>query len=237
MTTEKNKELIKKIAGIALLLVAVGLAWSIYLKTPVENKAVTTQKTPVKLNNETNLKTNPPQVAIEKKIETEIKTDEKIEPNVFKPSYIHSSDKSQLIQLAAQNAGKKDPFINNNPKSKNNPSANMSPANNNILPPNFTTNVLPPTGNFPNLPNIQTNFQGSASFDEEPQLKGFIGDKAIINYKGMSKAVMQNQYFEDIKITSVNQNNLSIKYSKKGKIHVKQLNLPDNEELGIIKQL
>jgi hypothetical protein len=235
MTTEKNKELIKKTAGITLLLIVVGFVWSIYLKAPVENKTITTQKTSVKLNNEAVPKVEKTEIVVEKNLEPEIKVDEQIEPKIFKPSYIHSSDKNRLIQLAAQNVGKKDPFVNNNPKSKPTLPINTSFVNSNILSSNSTTNVLPPTGNFLNLPNIQTNFQNTDSFSEEPQLKGFIGNKAIISYKGMSRAVMQNQYFEDIKITSVNQNNLSIKYSKNGKIYIKQLNLPDNEELGIIK--
>ena len=160
--------------------------------------------------------------------------EEKKFQKLYSPSYIRSSDKNELIKLAAQAAGKKDPFINTslNQKTSLPTSSTMSASLPNVdfaLNPS-TISTIPSAGNLSVLPNIQAIIP-----DDEPILKGFIGNKAIINYKGCNKPVFRNQIVEDIKITNVLASDMSIEYMKKGKKYFKQLTPIDNDALEVIK--
>ncbi|MFA6989428.1 MAG: hypothetical protein WC197_05100 [Candidatus Gastranaerophilaceae bacterium] len=214
MTPENKKELIKKVTAVIILGLLFFFVRMLYLK---ENKTspVKTVKT---------VKT----VAVKTPLAA---PNEKKFQKLFSPSYIRSSDKNELIKLASQNVGKKDPFMNNSSKQPASSISGNTLPNTSLALGQSTTNVLPPPpGVLSDFPPFQTIIP-----DNEPVLKGFIGNKAIINYKGTNKAVSKNQTCEDIKITSIMANNLSIEYMQKGKKHFKQLKPINNDTINIIK--
>lgn len=210
MTPEDKKELTKKIVAVIALIVFAGFGWAGFFKAPVKKPVKTAAKIEKK--------------AVSSKVKEPSKTTQKAKKRaVFEISYIHSSDKTQIIKLAAQNIGKKDPFINNHIQPKKSEMANSS------FKSSSKMNMMPSFQNFFDLSGLKT------MISLEPQLKGFIGNKAIINYKGTNKALKENEIFKDLKILNVAPDKLSVKYIKKGKIHFKQLKLPNNNDFGIIR--
>jgi len=148
-----------------------------------------------------------------------------------KPSCgIKPTNKAIIAKSALLTAGKSDPFSGNTEKSE--------------LPSRFKTFLpryigrnslsLPPSlGGLPNinsLPNLNVPNSNLlpyktplAEFQNNPEVKGFIGNKVIISINGMSESLKVNESFQGVKVVKIDPETMTVKFIHDKKIITKNI--------------
>lgn len=132
---------------------------------------------------------------------------------------IKVSNKSAIEKLAMQSVGKSDPFEGLTGKIKSSQTQSKTLANVPNMPSQLPTLKLKSIPNVPfnkNLPSFN-NFQ-LLNNNNSVEIKGFIGNKVIVDVNGITESLNKNESFQDIKVLSINKNNLSAKFKKDNKI-------------------
>lgn len=158
------------------------------------------------------------------------------ESNVIKPT-----NKEALVKMAMASKGKSDPFEGLVGKSPN-PIRGIK----NI--PNFKIGSLPVLPNAKGLPTFNglpslSNLNGFKTLknNDSIEVKGFIGNKVIVNVNGIIESLKPNETFQDIKVLSVDNRNLTVKFKKNNKIitkNIKSLTDVDNKnDIKLVKYI
>ena len=134
---------------------------------------------------------------ITKRIKKDKKSEKKIKP----------TDKSELIKIASGIKGKNDPFSYDesrfNPfmtRKRSHSGANYSRINNLPSPPALSGHIVPK-----NKP------------DEYIEIKGFLGNKVLIDVNGFTDSLGAGETLRGIKVISIDSQNLSCEFDIKGK--------------------
>ncbi len=219
----------KKIIILALILGLLSLSYYYWLSLPKENQAAHKKPVISQLKQTKIVKPLKIAVSVKNKIKTEnIKpqtTDnksEKKEQISFMPM-----DRKLAVKAALSGTGKSDVFQEDNSLvySENIP---ISPNKFKIVPPPFLKGL-------PGLPFLNSNGAPSAPIlpvEASFSIKGFIGDKVIVNVDGVSEALGAGENYKGIKVLAVDTNNSTAKFKKEGKIFYKNLS---NNEMSVNK--
>lgn len=208
----KQEELKKLLLLIFLILVLIAL----YVVQKSENKI------------EKNVKVEVAKVAdekVDKSLEEILKQQSIEETQRIEKSKYMPANKDALIKLAKQSAGKSDPFTQNyivqnidNKYVGNKQNPIMSFSNKNLL--------LPPPDSLAGLPELsQSNLTPADVPGEGVILKGFIGDKVILNVNGETKALQSGEKFQNVQILEISSINKTVKIKNDGKNITKRLEI------------
>ena len=150
------------------------------------------------------------------------KTDSKIKNinNFIKPSV-----KADIAKIALLSAGKADPFTDTISITGNiisNSSLKHTSHSPYSLPMPPSIKGLPVIGQLPKislsgLPSDQTYIPGSLSVQDGIRIKGFIGNKVIVDINGAIEALKVNEKFRSIKVLQIDPAGLSAEFMKDGK--------------------
>jgi len=145
-------------------------------------------------------------------------------------NYLKPTNKDELVKKALLSMGKSDPFIDTTGRNRSENNSNMSFGNNKLpMPPSLDSFPLT------NLPDVK----GLEKKQPEPdpvELKGFIGNKAIISVNGLSEALGVKESFQGVTIIAIDTTNLTAKLSKDGKVFVKHIKMPENNNLKVVQK-
>jgi|GEM_PF-6789363 len=134
---------------------------------------------------------------------------------LIKSNVIRPSNKAFVAKEALLAAGKINPFSSN--------ATRPILSGKDFLPKYIGKNPLPnlPSlkgipniGSLPDLgvPNLTDGKAPQIAPQFYPEVKGFIGNKAIISINGISESLKANESFQDIKVLKVNPNAMTVKY-------------------------
>lgn len=216
--SENKKETSKKLLLIFIVLIFFASFYLLYGKGQV-NTAKSTKKIPIstaKADLSSKVKTI-------STIKNGIKKTELQKPKIVAKSYLSPTAKTALISQARLNAGKKDPFVDTTGQSKEIPSSNI----NNFLPAPPSLDGLP-VMNSSGIEPVQVIVY------EPVSLKGFIGNKVIIEVDGETESISKNETFKGIKVLNIDARNLSAKFQKNGETLVRKIETVSNKNLKII---
>lgn len=124
--------------------------------------------------------------------------------------------KQNIISFAVSSGGKSDPFYDKNAQFKSIGSVNGNLKNSNYLSPSGLPSI---TG----VPSLGGTLLSSIDYADKIELKGFIGNKAILGYEGDIQSLKVNNFFHGAKIVSVNPYSLSIKLKRGNKLYTKKI--------------
>lgn len=173
---------------------------------------------------------------------------EKIIVPINKPQdkVIKPTNKLEMIRLASISAGKADPFFGINPgRSK----FAVSQVSQNLSLPPVTTGGLPIISDLPTLgsvPGFKTlpDISKTAVIPEKQDyfnIKGFIGNKVIVDVNGMTDSLGTNQSLQGIKVLEVNPKSLTAKFKREKDIIIKQFRsltkVDDPTSVKLVKNL
>ena len=150
---------------------------------------------------------------------------------------IKPSDKTRLAKLAMTTAGKSDPFsgtgvVNSQYKFNNSKTGILPPP-----PKPSYINGLPTIGDLPKF-DFNRNPYSMPEFKESLAVKGFVGDKVIVNVNGSTESLKVNETFQGVKVLKIDTKSLIAKFKKDGEIITKSIkNLTDIEDRSDIKML
>lgn len=239
----------EKLKKIFVILVTLAFVSGVYYYTSLSNTK--TAKAPLEtvqpVNNELPKNIQPPKEEIKKtetkeiavnKIQTDNKLSQEIKPDIKqetpeivpnkKTNKIKPTDKALMIKSALLASGKPDPFTTNTSKP-------ISPeefksylpkylGKNSLSSPNSLKN-LPSISSLPNINLPNSNFPQNPynmSFNE-PEIKGFIGNKVIMSINGVSESLKVNESFQGIKVVKIDPINMSVKFIQDKKVITKNI--------------
>jgi len=164
-----------------------------------------------------------------------------------KNSYLSPTSKADILKQAAQNMGKNDPFKGTNSGLDSGSSSDYRTASNNGAPPGFNntgTKVdsflpMPPAldgGSLPQLGLPGNGLTGNTVVYNPVELKGFIGNKVIIEVDNVIEPLALNENFRGVKVMAIDARNLTAKFKKDGKVINRKIILPDNKTQKIISR-
>ena len=218
---EKEDKQRKALAFLLILLLSAGGVFY-YIKSP-KNDAP--EKTKIEKIQSTSEKKPVPVIKQELKANRQEK-EVKSASNTVK--LIKQADRSKLVKLAMAHAGRVDPFSESAPKmeatisidGRSSTSIQMVPVKGGDLPAppglkipfmdDFMKGFVDAMGKtFKNLPGFPGDFK--KLFSEQPvnfEIKGFIGDKVIVNVDGNDEAIGKNESYQGIKAIKVDPGSL-----------------------------
>jgi hypothetical protein len=124
--------------------------------------------------------------------------------------------KQNIISFAVTSGGKSDPFYDKSAQFMPIGKVNGNLKNSNYLSPSGLPSI---TG----VPSLGGTLLSSMDYADKIELKGFIGNKAILGYEGDIQSLKVNNFFHGAKIVSVNPYSLSIKLKKGNKLYTKKI--------------
>jgi hypothetical protein len=242
-TTELKEEKSKKIFIILIVLLLFG--GTCYYYSGINNipqpKLAKIEQAKTVLQKEK----KPAQIELEKIQKAEkkpeiAKTEETTPKTKFKPT-----DKSSLLSLAGQSSGKHDPFSYS--ESQFMPTKSGTGENSVSYPSN-----LPPvpmagsTGTLPSLPGFNSLSPSGLANPPAPKpedlvtVKGFIGNKVIVEIDGIVEALNTNEKVSNVKVLAVNPSLLTARFEIDGKPVTKTIkSLTDdyNGDVQLVKNI
>lgn len=195
----------------------------------IPEKSLKIVKKPEISKNTTNLSNKSDQIPIKKEIDAA----------VIKPT-----NKENITRLAMIDSGKSDPFSDLNKKTLWQRPGNTAYIKQNYLPlPPASMRGLPAIGKLPELsiPNSK-NLPNMVQIPEPVAIKGFIGNKVIVDINGITQSLSVNESFQDIKVLQVNPGGLSARFKRNGEIITKTVRdltaeTINNKDLKLVKNL
>lgn len=185
---------------------------------------------------------------LDKNSEIKIAKTEEITPKKILNTKFKPTGKTDLLALSGKSSGKHDPFSYSESQfipfaAEQSDASSISSGN---LPP------VPRGGNIGNLPPIPglsgVNPLSSFGLNNPPApkpedlitIKGFIGNKVIIDINGTVEALNENEKISNIKVLNINSSELTAKFEINGKIYTKtmqSLSDENNPNIELVKNL
>ncbi len=167
-------------------------------------------------------------------VKNEVVKKEESEPEFFKDEKFKPTDKFKLISSAVKASGKRDPF---------------SFDESNFIPFDIQTDAsdfpTPPMRNSSKIFEINSsdvlNTPQIENSAERILLKGFLGDKILVEISNFVYALEKNEIKKGVKVININSQDLTAKFEIKGKLVTKTLkrdNDPkNNKNVDLVKNL
>lgn len=235
---QKNKKSNRTLIILIIILLALGLYYYYNNTSLKENKTPEQQEITV-----IKVKKNPSKPVIKPEIKKEaapkIEKTEKIAKKTIKITFkkakkteqtakkndinnlIRPTDKAFITKLALKSAGKTDPFTGMTGKMLASGSRGASFSNIDSIQ---SISSLPAIGDLPQLSLPGGLLTSNMLQIEEPvTIKGFIGNKVIVNINGMDESLTENESFQGVKVVKVDSANLTAVFMKNKKIITKNI--------------
>jgi len=145
-----------------------------------------------------------------------------------------------LTRLALAASGKPDPFAENGIKTSplKNGHTNYTKYGS-LPPPPGMMGGLPTISSLPKLSGIPGQTVPPYLYQDNISIKGFIGNKVLLNVDGQTEAVKVNDNYKGVKILSVDPDGMSVRLKKGNEIVSKNLktltNLPYSPDVSLVK--